>query len=234
MGLTVPNEPRVDYWVSRKRVISTDTIIPQNVGLNNMSKCPHPFHCRNFGCERKCMQPDFVPFPKIPRFKRSIVITEKIDGTNASITVLENGTVLAGSRTRWITPEKDNAGFARWVKENEDVLRTGLGFGTHFGEWWGQGIQRRYGLNEKRFSLFNTARWHAEIPPLCSVVPVLYAGDWSQDAIETALKKLRTGGSVAAPGFMNPEGIVVFHSASRTMHKVTLENDDVPKGKDSE
>jgi hypothetical protein len=25
---------------------------------------------------------DFIPFPKIPRLRRDIVITEKIDGTN--------------------------------------------------------------------------------------------------------------------------------------------------------
>ncbi|MCJ7726507.1 MAG: hypothetical protein MUP76_09000, partial [Acidimicrobiia bacterium] len=47
--------------------------------------------------------------------------------------------------SRWITPEVDNYGFARWVKDHEEELRTGLGAGLHFGEWWGQGIQRRYG-----------------------------------------------------------------------------------------
>ena len=32
----------------------------------------------------------FVEFPKIPRLKRDIVVTEKIDGTNASILVPED------------------------------------------------------------------------------------------------------------------------------------------------
>ena len=31
--------------------------------------------------------------------------------------------------------------------------------GRHFGEWWGSGIQRGYGLDEKTFSLFNAYRW---------------------------------------------------------------------------
>ena len=101
---------------------------------------------------------DFVAFPKIPRLSRRCVITEKIDGTNACIFIGEDGEFLVGSRTRWITPENDNHGFARWAYEHKDEL-LGLGPGRHFGEWWGQGIQRGYGLKEKRFSLFNTSRW---------------------------------------------------------------------------
>ena len=34
--------------------------------------------------------PEFVPFPKIARLHREVVISEKIDGTNASVTVLED------------------------------------------------------------------------------------------------------------------------------------------------
>jgi len=43
---------------------------------------------------------------------------------------------------------------------------------------------------------------------------------------------LRTIGSVAAPGFMDPEGIVVYLSAARSMFKVTLKGDDAPKSLD--
>jgi hypothetical protein len=68
--------------------------------------------------------------------------------------------MLAGSRSQYITPERDNHGFARWVQDDADELWA-LGEGRHFGEWWGSGIQRGYGLQkgEKRFSLFNVARW---------------------------------------------------------------------------
>jgi len=176
------------------------------------------------------MDKDFVAFPKIARLNREIVITEKIDGTNASIYVSEkDGAVYAGSRTRWITPEDDNFGFARWVRDHADELRTGLGFGVHFGEWWGAGIQRRYGLTEKRFSLFNVSRWGEARPACCGVVPTIYRGAFSQEAIECALANLRIEGSLAAPGFMRPEGVVVFHTASWQLYKVTLEGDDVPK-----
>ena len=192
------------------------------------------------------MIPAFQAFPKIPRLRRTIVVTEKIDGTNAQIVVTAEGEVLAGSRTRWITPENDNAGFARWVKENEVVLRDGLGIGQHFGEWWGAGIARGYGLSqlrtdqngkthqlgkagEKRFSLFNTARWK-EPPALCFVVPTLYVGQYADTAIEDCLASLRTNGSLAQPGFMKPEGVVVYMQASGTMHKVLLDGDELPKG----
>src|SRR5580692_3598930 len=117
----------------------------------------------------------FEPFPSIKRLAKGCVVSEKLDGSNGQVRILEDGTVLAGSRNRFITPEDDNYGFARWVKDHEDELRTGLGIGIHYGEWWGSGIQRRYGLKEKRFSLFNSGRWTDDVrPACCHVVPVLY------------------------------------------------------------
>lgn len=175
--------------------------------------------------------PVFKAFPKIPRLRRGCVITEKIDGTNAQVHVTEDGRVFAGSRTRWITPEQDNYGFARWVKEHEDELRTGLGIGTHYGEWWGSGIQRKYGLTEKRFSLFNVSRWTDDVrPKCCHVVPLLVTGPMNDDTINAALEILRTKGSQAAPGFMKPEGIVTYHAASGSLFKTLLENDEIAKG----
>lgn len=176
-------------------------------------------------------EPEFKAFEKIPRLRRNVVVTEKIDGTNAIVHVSEEGIVRAGSRSRWITPEDDNYGFAKWVHEHADELRL-LGPGYHYGEWWGQGIQRRYGLDHKRFSLFNAGRWgdDAVRPACCHVVPVLAEGV-QEVAVESALHRLRTEGSVAAPGFMRPEGIVVYHTASRSLFKVTLERDAEPKGR---
>jgi hypothetical protein len=195
---------------------------------------------------------EFTSFPKIPRFKREVTITEKIDGSNAQIMISRlaaeqdydspetvasssDGALLmrVGSRSRWITPGKatDNFGFAGWCVEHAEELFK-LGEGQHFGEWYGSGIQRTYGLGHKRFALFNTARWGAHnpnTPACCEVVPVLYRGPIS--SIETVLAALRYAGSNAVPGFMAPEGIIVYHSASRSMFKVLLENDDTPKGK---
>ena len=172
---------------------------------------------------------EFVPFPKMPRLSREILITEKIDGTNAQIFIGEDGKFLVGSRTRWITPESDNFGFARWAYENEEQLRE-LGPGRHFGEWWGSGIRRRYDLNEKRFSLFNVSRWAADRPACCHVVPLLYQGEFSQKAIDDCLTALQCAGSQASPGFMRPEGVIVYHVAARMGFKKTIEKDEVPKG----
>ena len=185
---------------------------------------------------------EFMGFPKIARLSRECIITEKIDGTNAQVVIEEfeghpaDGAVwqqdglaiYAGSRTRFITPEQDNHGFARWVQEHAEELVT-LGPGRHFGEWWGCGIQRGYGLKEKRFSLFNTTRWCLDRPACCDLVPVLYQGPFTTDAVEIALVALRVGGSMAVPGFMRPEGVVVFHLAGNVGFKKTLEKDDEPK-----
>lgn len=201
---------------------------------------------------------EFEAFPKIPRMSRDIVITEKLDGTNASIFIgqgvgplgalaQKDGVwmakddlwMVAGSRTRWICPSDDNYGFAVWARDNADEL-FGLGVGHHFGEWWGRGIQRNYSQPERHFSLFNTGRWARlgcepldgqTIAPLCcSVVPTLYRGLFGQAPIEKAVTELRIYGSRAAPGFMDPEGIVVYHTAAGQMFKKTLKGDGQPKG----
>lgn len=174
---------------------------------------------------------EFAPFPKIPRLFRDVVITEKIDGTNASVLVTEDGDVQAASRTRWISPDSDNFGFAAWVREHEEDLRVGLGPGHHFGEWWGRGIQRGYGLDHKRFSLFNVKKWGEARPACCHVVPVIWVGTFSTVAAGSALADLQHGGSRAAPGFMKPEGIVVFHTAGSVLFKATIERDEEPKGR---
>ena len=178
------------------------------------------------------METEFVPFPKIARLSRECTITEKIDGTNGCIQINEDGTMLVGSRSRWIAPEQDNHGFASWAYAHKDELLK-LGPGRHFGEWWGSGIQRRYGLAEKRFSLFNTAKWSdpAVRPACCHVVPVLYNGLFTTFQANDALETLAVRGSAAAPGFMDPEGIIVYHHAANLYFKKTLSKDEEWKGK---
>lgn len=122
-------------------------------------------------------------------------------------------------------------GFGAWVHQNAHDLAK-LGTGAHYGEWWGRGIGRNYGLVERRFSLFNAVRWNPDNPnkpDCCSVVPVLFRGD--EFNVSAVMEKLRTLGSVAAPGFMKPEGIIVYHSAARSYFKMTLEKDSEPKGR---
>lgn len=174
---------------------------------------------------------EFEAFPKIARLFREVTITEKIDGTNGVIFIGEDGEFLIGSRSRWITPADDNYGFAKWATEHKDELMT-LGPGWHHGEWWGQGVQRNYSQPRKHWSLFNTAKWsNPDVRPnCCAVVPVLFQGIFTPGCVHGALKKLRDEGSVVAPGFMKPEGIIMWHDAAQQAFKVTLEKDEAPKG----
>lgn len=177
------------------------------------------------------MNEEFRPFAKIARISRQCVITEKIDGTNAQIYINDKGDLEGvGSRKRWITPKDDNFGFARWAYEHTQELEE-LGPGNHFGEWWGLGIQRKYGLDEKRFSLFNTSRWADDDlrPACCGIVPVLWEGEFCTNEARNQVNRLREYGSIAAPGFMKPEGIVIWHVAARIYFKKTCEQDEVPK-----
>ena len=177
---------------------------------------------------------EFEPFPKIPRLKVHCVITEKLDGTNGQILFAEDGTMKAGSRNRWLEAGRDNFGFFDWASCNRAELFQLLGPGRHFGEWWGSGIQRRYGRSSKTFSLFNTARWrHLFDAPNAQtladpetyaaflsrqdlaqriglgVVPTMHVGEYSEAIIDSCTDALRRHGSLAAPGFMDPEGVVV-------------------------
>jgi hypothetical protein len=193
---------------------------------------------------------EFVGFPKMARLVREIIITEKIDGTNAQVLITEDEQVLAGSRTRWITPQDDNYGFAKWAESNKQELLK-LGPGRYFGEWWGSGINRNYNLpkGEKRFSLFNVSRWalfgtepqriptldptiekYQDILPKCiGLVPVLYRGAFDTAKVDEVLNDLKTNGSYASKGFMKPEGIVIFHTAGNVGFKRTIEKDEIPK-----
>ncbi|MDZ4344450.1 MAG: RNA ligase family protein [Candidatus Binatia bacterium] len=174
---------------------------------------------------------EFESFQKLARLSRECVITEKIDGTNGCIAIGDGGEFYVGSRSRWITLDDDNFGFARWAHENKAELLK-LGPGRHYGEWWGAGIQRRYGLSEKRFSLFNTHRWSDALgarPACCHVVPVLATGIFSSVMVESVMLSLVEIGSHAAPGFMEPEGIVIFHTAAGHFFKKTIKGDEEGK-----
>jgi hypothetical protein len=220
---------------------------------------------------------EFISFRKIPRLSRDMVITEKIDGTNASVLIVapplqgheghvpewlpddavarvDDLWVFAGKRTGWTLPGKsDNYGWGGWVRDHAVELVRGLGPGRHFGEWWGAGIQRRYGQAEKRFSLFNVGKWlarrtwpwdpgldpefvhpktmpRAYPPACCSVVPELYRGPFDTAVVESVVRDLRAMGSVAAPGFMDPEGVVVLHEASGALFKKMIKGDERGKG----
>ncbi|MCX4241494.1 RNA ligase family protein [Paraliomyxa miuraensis] len=74
----------------------------------------------------------------------------KVDGTNAAIHALPGG-FAAQSRTRLLTPDDDNYGFAAWVHANAEWsagLHARLGRAVIFGEWCGRGIQKRTAISK--------------------------------------------------------------------------------------
>ena len=178
------------------------------------------------------MTHEFEHWPKIARASNlQCRITEKIDGTNAQIYIPGGDApnpigFLVGSRNRWITPESDNYGFARWAYENAGLLLR-LGPGRHYGEWWGAGIQRGYGMTTKQFSLFDAFRWtperlaERELDLVVQAVPILAScsiGELASTMNEVESRQLKYG-SVASPSYMFPEGYVV--EVAGTRFKVT-------------
>lgn len=226
----------------------------------------------------------FKSWGSTPRFHKGLHITEKIDGTNAGVSVqgvswgviqtppadaiLVNSTKLdvngipecsylvrAQSRKRIITPDNDNFGFAKWVWENAEGLANLLGFGYHYGEWYGEGIQKNpLAVQGRRWALFNTWHWgrkenldrlvDADIPGL-TLVPVLHDeqrdGPATYMTIPTVLENLDYHGSQAT-GYMSlpnsqkmdfhvegPEGIIVWQRETAQRYKILLREDDKHK-----
>jgi hypothetical protein len=190
--------------------------------------------------------------------KEQVTVTEKIDGSNSAIrirpydgTVDDSNVVLhvtvddtpfsvwAQSRKRLLKPGKstDNFGFAGWVYDNASDLVRVLGPGDHFGEWWGAGIQRGYGLKEKRFSLFNAVRWeeylhHTEARSGIEnlyIVPILFRGKFYDLNVSELREDLYTKGTRVVPGGRASEGMVVYLREVNASYKVLLENDDIHK-----
>lgn len=188
---------------------------------------------------------EFQKFNEIVRLNTNVVITEKIHGTNAQISVQEYApekhSVRAGSRERWVTPEDDNYGFARKIYDNQDEVIKALGVGRHFGEWYGSGINSGYNLKEKRFALFNSYRWapakeQGLLPSWIDVVPVLYQGAFKDGIIQEVMTRLKLEGSAISKGFMKPEGIVIRFDRNGAMFKHVFDAEEsswkgVPKEK---
>lgn len=119
----------------------------------------------------------------------------KLHGTNAGVRVDPDGTVTAFSRSNVITPENDNAGFAKWVKEREDMFNTPRPSVPYviYGEWCGPGIQKGVAVSripEKIFAVFAARVGEAfediiDIPSLLTAfvkdIPGAYVIPWFND-----------------------------------------------------
>ena len=114
--------------------------------------------------------PIFDRLKPLPKIKMSGTV--KSHGTNAGVTINKEGQIWAQSKSDIITPQNDNAGFARFVEENTSVFKelfSKLPFNeydyiTIFGEWDGKGIQKGVAICDldKFFVIFDIKRSYNE------------------------------------------------------------------------
>lgn len=100
---------------------------------------------------------DRAAFENVPLPTITFVGTVKLHGTNASVAWTEDGEMFTQSRSQIITPENDNAGFAKYVKDNKELFDQLTKPGrVIFGEWCGGNIQSGVALNQlpKMFVVF--------------------------------------------------------------------------------
>lgn len=199
---------------------------------------------------------EFKKWPRTPRlFNSEVTITEKLDGSNSAIHIERFDThedamkvveslpsdptkivtarggvalLMAQSRKRLLSADSDNHGFFDWVWKNSETLVSDLGDGTHFGEWYGHKINRGYGLDEKRFALFNVKKWQDKsfLTPQLETVPWLSTEPYfTEELIGRWAVQLKWNGSHANTGYMYPEGLCIYHHAANTVFKYTLDGD---------
>jgi hypothetical protein len=117
---------------------------------------------------------DFQKYTHLERFGTTEVegialgtvqVFPKIDGTNASVWLAENGELQAASRKRHLTLEDDNAGFMAWAIAQPNLLAYLQAHPTHrlFGEWLVPHALRTYQDTAwRRFYIFDIAVDKAE------------------------------------------------------------------------
>jgi RNA ligase-like protein len=122
----------------------------------------------------------------------------KLHGTNAAVQLHDKGEIVCQSRESILTPEKDNAGFARWAMTNKEkwfgavdkAYVAGLPGIIIFGEWCGPGIQKGVAvasLPKKCFAVFAARPMDdsgklivepEELRDLVKGIPDVYVLDW--------------------------------------------------------
>lgn len=149
----------------------------------------------------------------------------KIDGTNGSVWLDDEGNIKAGSRTRELTLEKDNAGFYAYVLENEKIKAYLKEHPNHrlYGEWLVPHSLKTYRKDAwRKFYIFDVSletEGHDELLPyevykamldkfeLDYIPPLAILKNASDDSFIKLLEK--TGQFLVEDGKGNGEGIVI-------------------------
>ena len=198
---------------------------------------------------------EYPKYPSIERFENIYsVISEKVDGTNGLMEIHEvfpkpdsdvTHVVTFGSRNKWIDVHSDNAGFANFFTPHIDkIVRVPEILKANavneldnrnkacnmpiriYGEWFGQSIQRTYGLKQKLFMPFHTllakALIEAGVPNIIEPF-IFYTGKFDKSISDGFMDTLKTHGSCVVPGYFQAEGIVVYFPTYNFCLKDTFE-----------
>ena len=163
----------------------------------------------------------------------NIVITEKIDCSNASFTLDEQGELQVFSRNVLLDESNNLNGFYQWVHENINPIQLEPEY-IYFGEWLGTPHKVRYEGYEKQFFLFDV--WDkeftrympfsvVEFEAYClelNLVPVFYKGEFiSFEHLESFVGQTALGGKIGE--LESGEGIVVKNYTNQGFAKMVTE-----------
>lgn len=142
---------------------------------------------------RKCAlaHPEILNGSQIVTYRSKV----KLHGTNAGIQIYADGKIVPQSRTTELSAISDNAGFAKWVKENESLWAC---IGKNiiiWGEWVGSGIQSGVAvcnIPKKSFVVFAAKLLEdetfitdpKELSLLVEGIPDVYALPWRDEEID--------------------------------------------------
>jgi hypothetical protein len=198
---------KVWYWLTGRRLGNTQSErVPDPPGL----RMPH------YDVE------SLQRYPQIFQFRESVVVTEKIHGTNARY-VFWRDKFYCGSRkefkkdgSMWHEAVKQNLWIERWCKANPGYALYGEVFGNvqdmTYGATAGQYLFRVFDIwDGSRFLGHEDvkARWANDNELYMNWVPVLHVGEYFENQVRT----LADGDSVLYNGFR--EGVVVRPTVER-------------------
>lgn len=189
----------------------------------------------------------YPSFNKIERLENIYcIISEKIDGTNGLIEI-NYDSVKFGSKNRYLESHEDNAGFMNFYSYHKNIfINTAKELNEKeieisgetltkyeeiypihiYGEWFGKGIQRGYGLDKKFFMPFNPEYAELliehEVPHIVRPY-ILYEGKFSEKVATSSMHFLKEEGSYVIPKYMKPEGIVIYFPKYNFYLKDTFE-----------
>jgi len=183
-------------------------------------------------------------FKRYPRIKRSLglgnmLITEKIDGTNAMFVIEDKKLTLLGTHRRQLLmigdpkliehyqhipdleyreslmaeePRRAHFGFVGWCEDHKEELES-IGDGVYYGEWVTpevKGCQRYPYEGPPKLFLFCPQRWPEQRPqPACLDLVPTLYRGPFNEEMIQTVIDELDGDSVAFPGSDNPEGIII-------------------------